>query len=188
MSLAPRTEEWVSPEEFLAGERVSDCRHEYLEGIVYAMAGTSDEHNLIAGNIFALAHGALLGKPCHAYINDMKVKLEAAGRDVFYYPDVMISCGPTGEPRYFKTDPAVIFEVLSPATEGIDRREKFFAYTSLPSLQAYILVEQEKIGVTLFRRGEAAWRKEQLESLEAVVRLELLGLELPLSAIYDRVF
>jgi Uma2 family endonuclease len=133
-------------------------------------------------------HSALRGKPCVAFVNDMKVRIEGAGRDVFYYPDVMVSCGPLSEPRYFKSDPTVIFEVLSPETESIDRREKYFAYTSLPSLQAYVLVGQEKIEVTVFRRAEPGWHADYLEARDSVLRLESIGLELPLAVIYDRVF
>ncbi len=152
------------------------------------MADSSEEHNLLAGNIAAALHSALRGKLCRAFMNDMKVRIKDAGRDIFYYPDVMISCGPLGEPRYFKTDPVVIFEVLSPETESTDRREKFYGYTSLVSLQAYVLVEQEKIGITVFRRGSTGWTREQLETRESVLRLESLGVELQLSAVYDRVF
>ena len=100
----------------------------------------------------------------------------------------MVSCGPLGEPRYFKTDPTVIFEVLSPETEGIDRREKFFAYTSLPSLQAYVLVAQDKIEVAIFRRAEPGWRADYLETRDSVLRLESINSDLPLALIYDRLF
>jgi Uma2 family endonuclease len=163
VSLASHIDEWISPERFVSDERRSECRHEYLGGLVFPKADSSAEHNVIAGNIAAMFHAALRGKPCRAYVIDMKVKIETAGRAIFYYPDVMISCGPLGEPRYFKTDPVVIFQVLSPETESIDRREKLFAYTALSSLQAYVLVEQERIGVTVFGRAEPGWRSEHLE-------------------------
>jgi Uma2 family endonuclease len=115
------------------------------------------------------------------------VKLEAAGRDVFYYPDVMVSCGPLGEPRYFKSDPAVIFEVLSPDTEHIDRREKFFAYTALPTLHTYVIVEQERMKVTAFHRSTNGWRDEVLETQDALLRLPAVFADLPLSVIYERI-
>ena len=188
MSLASTTDEWVSPEEYLSDERKGECRHEYLGGRVYSMAGASEEHNTISVNITAALHSALRGKPCRTFMNDMKVRIKDGGRVIFYYPDVMISCGPPGEPRYFKTDPVVIFEVLSPDTESTDRREKFYGYTSLASLQAYVLVEQEKIGVTVFRRGTTGWSRENLETRESVLRLDALGLELALEGGYDRVF
>jgi Uma2 family endonuclease len=188
VSFSTQIDESVSLEEYLSGERQSELRHEYLGGRVYAMAGASEEHNVILLNIAAALRSALRGTSCRAFMNDMKVRIEAAGRDVFYYPDVMVRCGPAGEPRYFKTDPALIFEVLSPDTENIDRREKFFAYTSLPSLHAYVLVEQERIGVTAFRRRASGWSAEHLESREAVLRLQSPDLELPLSIVYEDVF
>jgi Uma2 family endonuclease len=182
------TDDWLSSEEYLSGERESEVRHEYLGGQVYAMAGASKAHNVISLNIASALRSALRGTPCRAFINDLKVRIRAAGRDVFYYPDVLVSCGPLGEPRYFETDPVLIFEVLSPETESIDRREKFFAYTSLPSLQTYVLVEQERIGLTTFRRRDAGWGAEHLDSLEAVLRFDSPKLDLPLSAVYEDVF
>jgi Uma2 family endonuclease len=187
VSSANQIDDWLSPDDYLSGELKSDFRREYLGGRVYAMAGASEEHNVISLNIAAALRSALRGTPCRAFMNDMKVRIEAAGRDVFYYPDVMVRCGPVGEPRYFKTDPILIFEVLSPDTEGIDRREKFFAYTSLPSLQAYVLVEQERIGVTVFRRGNSGWATERLEAREAVFHLDSPKIDLPLSVVYEDV-
>ncbi len=188
MSLAYQHTEWITPEEYLSAELNSECRHEYLGGHMYAMAGASEEHNIIALNIASALHIALRGKPCRAFINDMKVKIDRIGRDVYYYPDVMVSCGPQGESRYFKIDPTVIFEVLSPETESIDRREKYFSYTSIDTLQSYILMEQTKIGATIFRRAGTEWQTETLNRLDEILRLESLQIELPLSTIYERVF
>ena len=185
MSLSHQLDDWISPEEYLEREMASDLRHEYLGGRVYAMSGTSDPHNVIALNIAAALHGHLRGKSCRAFINDMKCRIESVGHDAFYYPDVMVTCGPRGEPRYFKRDPVIIFEVLSPGTEGTDRREKFFAYTSLPTLEAYIIVEQDKIGVTAFRRAGEGWATEVIESRDAILHLPRIEMELPLALIYE---
>ena len=187
MSLAQLRDDWISPEEYLESELKSDVRHEYLGGRLYAMAGAGEPHNEIAGNIFSALHNGLRGKPCRAFINDMKCRIESPQHDVFYYPDVMVTCGPRGEPRYFKRDPVIIFEVLSPSTDSIDRREKFFAYTSLPTLEAYVLVEQEKIGVTVFRRSGEGWATEEIEARDGVLQLPRIEMELPLTLIYEEV-
>ncbi len=187
MSHPQLRDDWISPEEYLESELHSEVRHEYLGGRLYAMAGAGEPHNEIAGNIFAALHAGLRGKPCRAFINDMKCRIQSVGRDVFYYPDVMVTCGPRVKTDYFKRDPVIIFEVLSPSTESTDRREKFFAYTSLPTLDAYVLVEQEKIGVTVFRRSGEGWATETIEAREGVLALPRIEMELPLALIYEEV-
>jgi Uma2 family endonuclease len=100
---------YVSVEEYLEGELHSQVRHEYVEGHVCAMAGASDDHNRIAGNIFSFLHSALRGKPCEPFINDMKVKIQLAS--AFYYPDVLVACDPTDKEQYYRERPVVIVEV-----------------------------------------------------------------------------
>ena len=87
MTAIPRAADWISPEEYLEGERLAEVRHEYVDGRVYAMAGASDDHNRIAGNIFAELRERLRGHRCEPFINDMKVKIPPAFADVYYYPD-----------------------------------------------------------------------------------------------------
>jgi Uma2 family endonuclease len=169
----------------LEGELRGEVRHEYLGGIACAMAGTTDRHNIISVNIASALHMHLFGKSCRAFINDMKVRVKVADRDIFYYPDVMVTCGQVSEPPSFTTEPVVIVEVLSPETEAIDRREKFSFYTLLTSLQAYVLVDQEKTEVTVFRRAGHGWSAEYLRNPEDVVCLEPLAFELSLAAAYD---
>src|SRR3954464_8722789 len=115
----------IGVEDYLEGEKVSEVRHEYIGGVVYAMAGASDEHNAIALTLASRLRAHLHGKTCRAFINDMKVRLEVAQDDIFYYPDVMVACDPRDTDRYFKRFPKVVIEVLSEATERADRREKF---------------------------------------------------------------
>jgi Uma2 family endonuclease len=94
--------ETVTVEDYLSGELRSETRHEYLGGSVYAIAGASEEHNLIATNLAAALHAHLRGKPCLVFIVDMKVRLLVARDDVFYYPDLMVACDPRDTDRYFK--------------------------------------------------------------------------------------
>ena len=132
MSAIGKTQRWISPEEYLQGELLSEVRHEYFAGEVVAMAGASVNHNFIAGNIFAALHAHLAGKKCFAFINDMKAHIHQRGDDWFYYPDVMVNCDPAGQQKYFCETPSVIIEVLSPDTEAKDRREKRLAYEMIP--------------------------------------------------------
>jgi Uma2 family endonuclease len=147
-------EDSLSVAQYLAGERVSEIRHEYINGRVHAMVGASDRHNLIAGNVFVLLRQLANPRGCQVFISDMKVYLNIGGEDILYYPDVMVACDPDDREPYFRRNPCLVVEVLSPATERIDRREKFLAYTTLPSLKEYLLVCQDQPRVTLFQRRD----------------------------------
>jgi len=178
--------EFLTVEEYLSGEAHRETRHEYLGGMVYAMAGTSDAHNIIAGSFFAEFRNHLRGGPCRAFIADVKARLFLSSRDVFYYPDVMVTCDPRDSDRYFKRYPKVIVEVLSEGTEGTDRREKFWNYTQIESLEEYILAAQDKIEITLFRRANQ-WKPEVFSQPDQDLELASLNFKLPLGTIYDGV-
>jgi Uma2 family endonuclease len=117
----------ISVAEYLAGEQDGEVRHEFIGGTAHAMAGASEEHNTIAMNIATALHAHLRGRPCRAFLLDLKVRLQIARTDIFYYPDVMVACDPRDSDRYFKRFPKVVIEVLSPDTERTDRREKFLS-------------------------------------------------------------
>ncbi len=142
----------VTVDDYLAGEEHADIRYEYVDGAVFAMAGAGERHNRIAGNIFFHLRAAARGGPCGVFISDMKVRVEA--RNAMYYPDVLVSCDPTDTQPLYKTRPFLIVEVLSPATEVIDRREKLTGYRTLDSLVDYLLVAQDCRRVELYRKEE----------------------------------
>ena len=182
----PKAADWLSPDEYLEGERSAEVRHEYVDGHVYAMAGASDDHNRIAGNIFRELGNALRGHQCEPFINDMKVKIPPAFADVYYYPDVLVACDPTDNARYFRERPTVIIEVLSPETERTDRREKAIAYRQIPTVDAYVLVEQERMAATILRRTEPGWQSDVIEGRGSILKLPGIGVEIPLERIYER--
>ena len=174
----------MAVEDFLEGERHSEVRHEYIGGEVHAMAGASEEHNLISGNLFATLQAHLKGKPCRGFIHDMKLRLQVAGDDLFYNPDVMVVCDPRDTDRYFKRHPQVLVEVLSPETERTDRREKFLGYQRIDSLEEYLLVAQDKVEVTAFRRANQ-WIPEVLRHREDTLRIPSLEFAMTLADLYD---
>ena len=100
----------VSVEDYLREERQGELRHEYIAGVVYAMAGASEEHNIIAANLLAAVHSHLRGTPCKAFIVDMKVGLSAGAKSVFYYPDLIVTCDSRDTDRYAKRFPKVVIE------------------------------------------------------------------------------
>ncbi len=185
MSAAPKIETLISPEEYIAGELRSEVRHEYISGRVYAMAGTSVNHNHVASNFHIELGVHLRGKKCAPFMNDMKVRIRDASDETYYYPDVMVNCDPAGQQTYFCDTPALIVEVLSPSTEVIDRREKLSAYCGIPSLHTYILAEQDKREVIVYHRVPQGWEKTILTGSDTLVVPEL-EFSTTLDAIYAR--
>jgi Uma2 family endonuclease len=148
-----KSEIYISPEEYLEGEKKSPVKHEYIKGQVYAMAGASDAHNLITGSFYALLRNHLRGKGCLPYTGDMKARIE--DRNIYYYPDVLVTCDPRDRTsEYSKRYPCLIIEVLSDSTEAFDRGDKFADYRHLETLQEYVLVKQDQQSVDCFRRNE----------------------------------
>ncbi|AFZ58195.1 Uma2 family endonuclease [Anabaena cylindrica FACHB-243] len=149
--------QYISTTEYLQGEETSPIKHEYRQGEVYAMAGASNTHVVISGNMFAMLRNHLRGSGCQAYISDTKAHIETM--DIYYYPDVIVSCDQRDKAfNNFLRYPCLIIEVLSPTTEAFDRGDKFADYRNLESLQEYVLVSQNKINVEVFRRNsEGQW-------------------------------
>jgi Uma2 family endonuclease len=177
----------VTIDDYLAGELVSPVKHEYLGGVVYAMAGARNAHNLIASNCLGALHGRLRGKRCRPYNSDTKIRLRLPHQVRFYYPDVSVICRPNPPGDSFQDEPAVIVEVLSRSTRRTDEGEKKDAYSTIPSLCAYVLVEQETAAVVVFRRTEQGFVREVHQGIGAVIPLPDIGVELPLADVYDGV-
>jgi Uma2 family endonuclease len=165
---------------------MTQTKHEYLAGVVYAMAGASRGHNLIAGNIFGELRNQLRGKKCVPFGSDMRLRIRNPSATFYYYPDVTVECEETPGDEIEK--PSVIFEVLSPDTERSDRSDKLVNYQNLPSMRVYVLVDQYKAAVTVFRRGEDdAWAMEVLGSIDDTLVLPEIGCSLSLRSMYERV-
>jgi Uma2 family endonuclease len=186
MSAAPQ---WnlVSVEEYLAGELASPIKHEYVAGVIYAMAGARNAHNLIATNTLVTLGARLRGKDCRPYNADTKIRLRLPTQVRFYYPDVSVICRPNRQSDSFQDEPAALFEVLSQGTRRVDEGEKKDAYLTIPSLFVYALVEQERPAVMVYRRTEKGFVREVYEGLDAVVPLGEIDINLPLADIYDTV-
>ncbi|MFN8472634.1 MAG: Uma2 family endonuclease [Anaerolineae bacterium] len=177
-----------TPAEYLALEREAPYKSEYINGQIYAMAGASEQHNLIALNIAADINLEFRGRGCRAYASDMRVKVGPTG--MYTYPDVVAFCGePHLEDRHRDTlvNPAVIVEVLSPSTEAYDRGEKFAHYRRLDSLMEYILVAQDKVRVEHYVRQDDGWLLSEISDLDGVLRLASIDCSVPLRDIYDKV-
>jgi len=178
--------EWTSVEAYLQSEKHSQVRHEYIGGVLYAMAGASDEHIALCVNLVSALRNHLHGSQCRVQMSEGKVRLRVASEEIFYYPDLMVICDPREKDRYFKRYPKVVIEVLSESTEAIDRREKFLSYRQIETLEEYVLVAQDKVEVTIFRRANH-WQPEILTQADQDLRLPSLTFALPLKSLYEGV-
>ena len=175
----------VSEQDYLASELKSQVKHEYLGGVVYAMAGARNRHNRIAVNILGALFGRLRGKPCQPCDSDTKIRVRMPRHTRYYYPDVSVVCEPNPEFDSFEDQPRVIIEVLSKGTRRIDEGEKKDAYLTIPSLAAYVLVEQSTPTVVVFRRMDQEFVPELYEGTDAIIPLPEIGVDLPLADIYQ---
>jgi Uma2 family endonuclease len=188
----------ITIEQYLALERASPERHEYLDGVIYAMAGEKLEHGDICVNLTISLGNQLKGKPCRVLTKDTKIRSGPAPKrnqstaGLFSYPDLTVICG---EPLYFDdkkeviTNPTVIIEVLSKTTESFDRGAKFNRYRKWNStLTDYLLVSQtEKLVEHYQRQADASWSLNAYDKLKAAVPISSIKCTLKLADVYDRV-
>lgn len=184
MGQALKKEEWLSPQAFLDMEMASPERHEYVDGEVFAMTGTTASHNVITLNLAALIRNHVRGGPCRAYAMDIKLRIEAA--NCYFYPDLMVTCTEADRlSQHVMNEPVLVVEVLSPSTALYDRDRKFAAYRRLPSLREYVLVDTERMGIECFRRTDhGEWILHPYGAGENVT-LHSLELTFPLEAAYE---
>ncbi|MBP6783876.1 MAG: Uma2 family endonuclease [Verrucomicrobiales bacterium] len=172
-------------EEYLEAEASSEVKHEYLGGTVHAMAGASMRHIRLVRRIDDLLNARFENGPCEAWSSDLKVWIKTVLSEFFYYPDVVVGCDPTDENDQFLKNPTIIFEVLSPSSEQIDRREKMFAYQTIASLEHYVIVSQEERRVEWLRREGNAWVASVLTDTEDLLDFPGQGASLTLGEIYE---
>ena len=175
-----------TPEAYLAWESEQSERHEYLNGEVFLMTGTTTAHNVISGNFFVALKNGLRGKPCRVYMADVKLRVEAA--NCYFYPDLMVTCSADDRRQpLVQCEPTTVIEVLSDSTAGYDQGAKFEAYRQLPSLREYVLVAQDGARVMVYRRGEGVeWIVHPYGAGE-IVSLPSLELAIPIDQIYEDV-
>lgn len=184
--IANQHETYISPEDYLAGEETSPIKHEYIDGQVYAMAGASDAHVTIAGNLFTLLRNHVRGRGCRVYMSDMKAQIDTA--NIYYYPDVMVTCDPMDKKfTNHKKYPCLIVEVLSPKTEAFDRGDKFADYQQLETLQEYILINQKRQRIDCFRRNNEGLWVLQFYHSGSEIHLTSIDFRTHIEALYEDV-
>ena len=183
MSLPMAKLQTLSHEEYFLLEQEEDQRYEYLAGEIFAMAGGSESHALIAMNVGAALVAHLRNQPCRVYGSDMKLRIDAL--DKFCYPDLMVLCEQGRRNPRFVEGPSLLVEVLSDATESYDRGLKFEHYRRIVELQHYLLLDQRRPYLEHFqRRPDGQWLLSEFQGLESVIALQPWGIQLPLAEIY----
>ncbi|MEP6903394.1 MAG: Uma2 family endonuclease [Actinomycetota bacterium] len=181
---------YISAEEYLELEHVAFEKHEYFDGEIFDMAGTSEEHANISSNINASLHLQLKKRPCKSYQSDLRVHIPATG--LYTYPDILVICGKPQllEDVYLDTllNPIVIVEVLSPSTADYDKGAKFDHYRTIESLKEFVLVWQDKKRVARYtKQDDGSWVLRDFIGEEAEITLGSIDCNLTMDDIYEKV-
>lgn len=180
---------YMTEEEYLVMEEQSEEKHEWYQGEVFAMSGAKVPHNSISGNLYLAIGNHLKRKSCKPFTSDQGIYIEKNG--LYTHPDISIVCGKTETRRnknVYILNPSVIIEVLSPGTKNYDRGGKFELYRDIPSLQEYILIDSETIGVEIFTINEQGfWELKEYTNPDELLLIKTIDLGLPLSDIYEDV-
>jgi Uma2 family endonuclease len=171
----------ITEEEYLTTELTSEVKREYINGEVYAMAGAGYNHNCICVNLVTAFNSHLGDTKCRTFVADMKVRL---GKD-YVYPDVLVQCNEIDNIDYYATSPVIIVEVLSKSTKKRDLTQKLIRYINLPSLQEYVMIEQDTVLVQVLRRSNG-WITESF-FLEDSVTFASIDLTMTVEDIYKHV-
>jgi len=175
----------MTVEEYFELDEQSEIRHEYYDGEVYAMSGTTLNHNSIVGNVWAFFKSFFRKRGCRVF--GESIKLKASDR-YYLYPDVIVACEPKDTSGTYMIEyPSILVEVSSKSTGARDRGIKLKQYKTIPSLQYYLLVSQREYSVEVFSRvgGGDLWTHRSFESEEDVIRLDAFNFEISLKAIYE---
>lgn len=172
----------ISVEDYLKGELTSEEKHELVDGYVYAMAGASENHDYISGNLYRKFGNHLENSTCRPFTSDMKLKTSTGN---FRYPDCMVICDKDDESQYYKTKPVLLVEVISRSTRKTDEKDKLIEYINIPTLQEYVLIEQDYVDITVYRKSDD-WHSIHY-FLGETLHFESIDLTLSVEEIYHRV-
>jgi len=176
--------DWIDVQTYLQRERDAAFKSEYVDGILRAMTGALNRHNMIATNATGILFAQLPGKPCRVFNSDTKIRIRRRESTWFYYPDASVICHPNSQNDPYQDRPVMVIEVLSRSTRAFDLDEKMSNYLSLSSLEYFLALEQIAPHAILLRRVDGGFLREIYEGLEAVIDLPAIGCQLPLSGVY----
>jgi len=179
----------VSPEEYLAFERVAETKSEYCDGVVFPRPGATLAHSQLQVRIaIALMHHTDR-RPCA--ITDSNLRIQIFPDGPFVYPDLAITCGQPllrDKEQDVLLNPTVIFEVLSKSSEAYDRGQKFAQYRRIDSLRDYVLVSQDEPRIEVFsRENDGKWTLSEAVGLTSLCVIPSIGCQLNLADVYRNI-
>ncbi|HKA56178.1 MAG TPA: Uma2 family endonuclease [Candidatus Binatia bacterium] len=187
--MSSQPQKLLTPAEYLALERKAEFKSEYFAGEMFALAGASQRHNLIAANILRVLGNQPLERPCHVYPSDMRVKISKINK--YTYPGIVVACGEEqfeDEQQDTLLNPVVIIEILSASTEAYDRGKKFEHYQSLESLREYLLISQDPYRVEQYvRQDDRTWTYYESHQAADTMHLPTIDCDLSLRDVYAKV-
>ena len=173
--------------DYLAFDEASEIRNEYIDGELYSMPGGTGNHNFIVANVIILLGNVLSDRDCRLYASQMRVRIDETK---YVYPDASVVCGESryeDEKEVTLLNPTVVVEVTSPSSIVNDRISKVEFYGAVPSIEGYLILDQERVFAEWYTRAESGWHLQQFSDVNDVIALETLGCSLPLDQIYSRV-
>jgi Uma2 family endonuclease len=183
MSLPNYKPDFISEQEYLEDEKVRDVKHEYFNGEIFAMSGASKNHERLTLNVSSEFRQHLKGSPCEALSSNIKVRIDKGKK--YFYPDVIVSCDKDETDNYYVESPRIIVEVLSNSTRKFDKDLKRKIYQTIPTLEEYVLIEQDHVEIEVSRKA-TNWQPV-FYFLGDDVTFESIGLTLPVLELYQRV-
>lgn len=169
----------MTVEVFLEWEERQPARYEFDGLHVYAMTGGSADHSRVQRNLIAELTSRLKGKPCEPFGSELKILAAGSAR----YPDAFVTCSPVKGKATYATDPVVVFEIISPSTSGVDRIIKNQEYRDTPSIQRYVILEQDRQAAMVFSRDHGDWAGHVIAGDTELVMPEI-GISVPLADLY----
>lgn len=181
----------LSVEEYLKHESENDTKYEYHNGEIFALAGGSINHGLLCANIYSEIRNELRSKEsnCKPLSSEIKLHVKSNQYDSFLYPDTMVICGDLKESEsnaHAVKNPVLIVEVLSKSTADYDRGDKFHIYRQIPTLQEYVLIEQDKYVIDIHYKNPQSdlWRITRIEGLDSIITFQSLDISISMKSLF----
>ncbi len=174
----------MTVEDYFEWELHQERKHEYIDGVVIEMPGVSNKHSLITTNLIYLFVAAL-DRSCYTmHISELRLQVSPTR---YVYPDLILVRGASAfadHSEYNLMNPVFVVEVTSPSSEDRDRLDKLGYYYDIPSVEAYLIVDQHRVCAELYTRGDAGWQSQIYTEMDDVISLAMLDCELPLDQVY----
>ncbi len=174
----------MTVEEYLAFDEASEIRNEYIDGAIIPMTGGTGNHGELIASIIAILYFQLEETGCAVRAGTVRVRIDETK---YVYPDASVVCGESiyqGENKTNLLNPTIVVEVTSPSSLARDHVDKVTYYGAVPSIQCYLILDQERVFAECYTRTEDGWRLRQYDSLDDVIPLEPLACSLPLARVY----